>query len=99
VGEIDTDFFEASQSALNKKKAKVPVQRIRKTDTLKREAPKWDPERINKETLFVMGSRHHKNIFFRKMDILIFVTIFEKIFTISELIKRWVLDRHEAAST
>jgi hypothetical protein len=47
---------------LNKKKAKVPVQRISKADTLKREAPKWDPERINKETLFVMGSRHQKTI-------------------------------------
>jgi hypothetical protein len=69
VGENETDYLEASQSALNKKKAKVPVQRIRKADTLKREAPKWDPERINKETLFVMGSRHLKTTFSKKNSI------------------------------
>ncbi|XP_059483769.1 deoxynucleotidyltransferase terminal-interacting protein 1 [Neocloeon triangulifer] len=48
------------QSASKKKVRSAPVPRIPKADNIRREAPKWDPERINKETLFVMGSRANK---------------------------------------
>ncbi|XP_065342039.1 deoxynucleotidyltransferase terminal-interacting protein 1 isoform X1 [Cloeon dipterum] len=47
---------EASKT-ICKKKVKSGAQRLAKPDNIRREAPKWDPERINKESLFVMGSR------------------------------------------
>lgn len=65
--ESDTDS-EASQSVRRKRgrgrggsfsvTGRCTPLRLPRIELVRREAPKWDPSRITKETLFVMGAKY-----------------------------------------
>ncbi|XP_052827854.1 uncharacterized protein LOC106868443 isoform X3 [Octopus bimaculoides] len=68
----DTDSDIALPVQKKKKKGRPPThsgrvtpqKSIRSVEPLKREGPKWDPERLISETLFVMGARANKALGF-----------------------------------
>lgn len=65
--ESDTDS-EASQSARRKRSKPRPSanlssgrstpSKLARGEAVRREGPKWDPARIGKDTVFVMGARY-----------------------------------------
>jgi deoxynucleotidyltransferase terminal-interacting protein 1 len=65
--ESDTDS-EASQSARRKRSKPQPAgnlssgrstpSKLARAELVRREGPKWDPARIGKDTVFVMGARY-----------------------------------------